>query len=473
MIGFRGLSTGCVIGGAEQVLPECRSYGKSKKTIGLSLIFLLIITGRYLSSGLGIEAQGEALSEPLVYVVSIEGTIEQGLSSYVKRVVGEAESRMADAILVEVNTFGGRVDAATEIRDYIIGFPGLSIAYVKGRAWSAGALITLAAEKIVMARTASIGAAETIPKEEKQISALRGEFEATAENRGRDPEIAAAMVDADISIEGLVDKGKLLTLTAQRAKDLGFIDAIAASRQEALAEFGLEGAKVVETAQTRAEKLARFLTDPTVSSILLTLGFLGLLFEITTPGWGVPGTVGVLALALFFGGRLVVGLAGWGVIGLFILGFVLLLIEVFVIPGFGITGISGIISIFASLVLSFRNIREASFAISFAMLASFLVVVVLLKRFGRSEALGRLVLRTSEHTDEGYVATPAREDYVGKRGHTLTSMRPAGAVLIDGERIDAVTEGDFLKEGCEVEVIKVEGPRLVVRAARSCSEGGK
>ena len=112
---------------------------------------------------------------------------------------------MADAILVEVNTFGGRVDAATEIRDYIIGFPGLSIAYVKGRAWSAGALITLAAEKIVMARTASIGAAETIPKEEKQISALRGEFEATAENRGRDPEIAAAMVDADISIEGLVD----------------------------------------------------------------------------------------------------------------------------------------------------------------------------------------------------------------------------------------------------------------------------
>ncbi|HAV21169.1 MAG TPA: peptidase S14, partial [Firmicutes bacterium] len=192
---------------------------------------------------------------------------------------------------------------------YIIGFPGLSIAYVKGRAWSAGALITLAAEKIVMARTASIGAAETIPKEEKQISALRGEFEATAENRGRDPEIAAAMVDADISIEGLVAKGKLLTLTAQRAKDLGFIDAIAASRQEALAEFGLEGAKVVETAQTRAEKLARFLTDPTVSSILLTLGFLGLLFEITTPGWGVPGTVGVLALAQFFGGRLVVGLA--------------------------------------------------------------------------------------------------------------------------------------------------------------------
>ncbi|HXL03718.1 MAG: nodulation protein NfeD [Firmicutes bacterium] len=448
--------------------PKVRKHTKTK---GLLLIFLLVITLYYVPNA-SATAQYEPLSQPIIYVVSIEGTIEPGLASYVKRVLNEAENAHADAILVEVNTFGGRVDAATEIRDYIVEFSGQSIAYVKGRAWSAGALITLAAEKIAMARTASIGAAETIPKEEKQISALRGEFEATAENRGRDAKIAAAMVDADIAIEGLIEAGKLLTLTAQKGKELGFIDLIANSREEVLEAFGLADAEVREPVQNWAEKLARFLTDPTVSSILLVLGFLGLLFEVTSPGWGVPGTVGVLALFLFFGGRLVIGLAGWGVIGLFILGFALLLIEVFIIPGFGVTGISGIIAIFASLVLSFRNIREASFAISFAMIISFLVIIVMAKRLGKSKTFGKLVLSTTEHTDDGYVATPARHDYVGKVGRTLTFMRPSGTVIVDGERIDAVTEGDFLGEGCEVEVIKVEGPRVVVRAYKAGCEGG-
>jgi membrane-bound serine protease (ClpP class) len=436
------------------------------------LLTLSLIVGLCYLSIAGVSSADEPFTLRTVYVVNIEGTIEPGLASYVKRVVNEAENAGADAILVEVNTFGGRVDAATEIRDYILGFSGRSIAFVKGRAWSAGALITLAAEEIAMTRTASIGAAETIPKEEKQISALRGEFEATAENRGRDAKIAASMVDADIAIEGVVETGKLLTLTAQRGADLGFIDLIAASREEVLTEFGLEGAKIVEPTQNWAEKLARFLTDPTVSSLLLVLGFLGLLVEVTTPGWGVPGTVGIIALFLFFGGRLVIGLAGWGVVGLFILGFVLLFIEVFLIPGFGITGISGIISVFASLVLSFRNIREASFAISFAMVVSFLAVIVLAKRLGQSKTFGRIILKTAEHRDEGYVATPTRQEYVGKIGHTLTSMRPSGTVLVDGDRIDAVTEGDFMREGCMVEVLKAEGPRLVVRACEPGNEGG-
>lgn len=451
--------------------PGYAGAAKQRRTKALFIIFLLVTVVYYVLNP-SVAAEDEDISQPIVYVVNIEGTIEPGLASYVKRVLNEAENAQADAILIEVNTFGGRVDAATEIRDYILHFPGQSIAYVKGRAWSAGALITLAAEKIAMARTSSIGAAETIPKEEKQISALRGEFEATAENRGRDSKIAAAMVDADISIEGLISEGKLLTLTAQKGKELGFIDLIAASRGEVLAAFELGDAKISEPAQNWAEKLARFLTDPTVSSLLLALGFLGLLVEIMTPGWGVPGTVGIVALFLFFGGRLVIGLAGWGVIGLFILGFVLLLIEVFIIPGFGITGISGIIAIFASLVLSFRNIREASYAISFAIVVSFLVIVVMSKRLGKSKSLGRLVLRTAEHTDDGYVATPVRQDYVGKTGHTLTFMRPSGTVLIEDERIDAVTEGEFLREGCKVQVIKVEGPRLVVRAYKEGSEGG-
>jgi membrane-bound serine protease (ClpP class) len=261
--------SGCVIGGVEQMSPGYAGCAKYKRNKGLLIIFLFII-GLHVASGASVSAQDEVLSRPVVYIVNIEGTIEPGLASYVKRVVSEAEDAQADAILIEVNTFGGRVDAATEIRDYIIGFPGQSIAYVKGRAWSAGALITLAAEKITMAKTASIGAAETIPKEEKQISALRGEFEATAENRGRDATIAAAMVDADIAIEGLVDAGKLLTLTAQRAKELGFIDLIAVSRGEALAEFGLGDAETVMTGAKRLTPISVFLR--TTLSILSPFG---------------------------------------------------------------------------------------------------------------------------------------------------------------------------------------------------------
>ncbi|NLS44483.1 MAG: nodulation protein NfeD [Firmicutes bacterium] len=443
---------------------------------GKGLVFLItLMIGLQLMPNIVVNAQmmGNLPPEYVVYVGVIEGTIEPGLAAYIKRLMSEAESANADAVLVEINTFGGRVDAAIEIRDHILGFSGQSIAYVTGRAWSAGALITLAAEKIAMLQTASIGAAETIPKEEKEISALKGEFEATAESRGRDPQIAAAMVDADISIEGLIQSGKLLTLTAQKSKELGFIDLIASSREEVLAEFGFENVRVEELGKNWAEKLARFLTDPTVSSLLLALGFLGLFVEVTTPGWGVPGTAGILALFLFFGGRLVVGLASWGIIGLFILGFVLLLIEVFLIPGFGITGISGIISIFASLALSFRNVREASFAISFATIISVLVVIVIARRLGKSKAFGKLILKTAEHTKDGYTAAPIRHDYVGKTGRTLTFMRPSGTIIIDGERIDAVTEGDFLEKGCEVKVIKVEGPRLVVRAFSPNNEGGK
>ena len=269
------------------------------------------------------------------------------------------------------------------------------------------------------------------------------------------------MVDADIAIEGIVETGKLLTLTAQRGAELGFVDLIASSRREVLAGFGLAEAEIVEPTQNWAEKLARFLTDPTVSSLLLIIGFLGLVFEVMTPGWGVPGTVGILALFLFFGGRLVVGLAGWGVIGLFILGFVLLLIEVFIIPGFGITGISGIIAIFASLVLSFRNIREASFAISFAMIASFLVVIVMAKHFGKSKAFGRLVLRTAEHTDDGY--SNSHKTGLCREDRTHSNLYETQCGGNEGERI-ALLQRELSKEGCMIKVVKVGVHGVVVRA---------
>ncbi|NLM38619.1 MAG: nodulation protein NfeD, partial [Firmicutes bacterium] len=240
-------------------------------------------------------AAGTGGREQTVYVIPVYGEIDLGLAAFVKRSITSAE-RAGAAVLLEINTFGGLVEAATEIRDAVIRTRVPVMSYVSDRAWSAGALIALAAPHIAMAPGSSIGAAEPRPMDEKTVSAIRGEFEATAERAGRDRRIAAAMVDADVEIEELSPKGKLLTLSAQKALEFGYADVIAASRSEALEQFGYTTVRVIEMELGWAERVARLVTNSTVSSLLLTLGFLGLIFEIATPGWGVPGTVGLISL---------------------------------------------------------------------------------------------------------------------------------------------------------------------------------
>ncbi|MBI2914417.1 MAG: ATP-dependent Clp protease proteolytic subunit, partial [Firmicutes bacterium] len=286
-------------------------------------------------------AAGAPTGVRTVYVVPIKGTVEPGLASFVERSLSTAEKEKADAVLLEINSFGGRVDAATEIRDMILEFEPPVLAYVSERAWSAAALIAIASPKLAMAPGASIGAAEPRPAEEKTISALRAEFEATAERNGRDPRIAGAMVDAELEIKDVVGKGKILTLSAEQAEKLGFVDYVAPRRQTVLAYFGYPGARLVVMRPAGAERMARFITDPVVSSLLLTVGFLGLLYELASGGWGVPGSVSLAALGLFFGGRLVAGLAGWEVLVLFLAGLGLLFLEASVIPGFGVAGFAG------------------------------------------------------------------------------------------------------------------------------------
>ena len=399
-----------------------------------------------------------------VWVVPIKGTIEWGLAGFVNRAVGEATDAGASAILLEINTFGGRVDAATEIRDTILASRIPVIAYVTERAWSAGALIAMAGEHLVMAPSSSIGAAEPRPAEEKTISAVRAEFEATAQGKGRDPKIAAAMVDKDVVIEGLVGEGKLLTLSANQAIEYGFADFVSSSRADVLQKLGFGDSKLHELFPTLAEKVAGFVTQPVMSSLLLSLGFAGLVLEILTPGFGVPGTIGVVSLVLFFGGRLVTGLAGWEVAMLFLAGFILLLIEVFVIPGFGVAGILGLGGIFGSIVLSYATTEAGLTSLAVALLVTILIVVVGWKYFRRSSAWQRLVLHTViAETTEPEVAT-VTHDLEGKTGKALTPLRPAGIVDVDGERIDAVTEGGFVAKDSLVRVVEITGNRVLVKA---------
>lgn len=410
-------------------------------------------------------ALGQPDVSPTVYLLHVSGTIDEGLAVYIQRAVQEAEGAGAEAILIEIDTFGGRVDSATDIRDALLHTPVPVIAYVPDRAWSAGALIALAADHIAMAPGASMGAAEPRPADEKTVSAVRSEFEATAQAHGRDPLVAAAMVDQRIAIDGLVAAGEILTLTARQAEELGFIDLVADSRGEALAYFGLAGARLQETEPNWAERLARFLSEPTVSSILLTLGFLGLLTEITTPGWGVPGTAGLIALALFFGARMLTGLAGLEVVLLFILGVGLLLLEILVIPGFGIAGVLGIVAVLASLFLSFPDIWSALAAVGFAAALTLAGAVFILRRVPRSGIWRKLSLETSlEHP--GFEQDDPDDPVikVGARGRALSPLRPAGTIQVGEFRIDAVSDGAFIPPGAPVEIVHIVGNRVTVKS---------
>lgn len=399
---------------------------------------------------------------PSVYSLPIRGEIEPGLAAFVARGLAVAE-RNEGVLLLEINTFGGRVDAATEIKDLLFKAKVPVIAYVSERAWSAGALIALSAPQVAMAPGSSMGAAEPRPLDEKTVSALRAEFEATAAKAGRNPRLAGAMVDADIVIEELVEKGKILTLSAEDAIEWGMADVLAESRHEVLVHYGYTNYELIPLTPHWAERVSRFITTSTVSSLLLTLGFIGLIFEITTPGWGVPGTAGLVALALFFGGRYVTGLAGFEEIGLFVLGLLLLLLEIFVIPGFGLAGIGGIVAIVVSVVLVFGNIQAALTSLFIALSASILAFILLWNRIKKSRFWQRLVLAHSETKEEGYQA-PADFSYLlGKRGMSLTPLRPSGTIVIDDLRYDAVSEGGFIAHNSLVEVVLLEGTRIVVR----------
>jgi len=402
-----------------------------------------------------------------VYVIPLRGQIEHGLASFIARGLREAAEARADAVIIDIDTPGGYVDSALKIRDAVISSEVRTIAYVNSRAWSAGALVAIACDDIAMKVGSSMGAAETRPKEEKYISAVRAEFEATAELRARDPVVAGAMVDADIEIPNLIERGKILTLTATMAEDLGFVEYRVRNMDELLEQSDLSGAGLVEVKQTSAEWLARFLTNQLAAEILLTLGIVGLAIELFTPGFGIPGTVGIVSLGLFFGGRIMAGLAGWEVVVLFLIGLVLLMLEIFVIPGFGVAGILGIVSLIASFVLSYPTPGEGAAALGIALGIAIAVIVFLaflLSRGGRKgRAPAKLVLDHTEAPEEGYLAVKTHEAFVDAEGVVLTPLKPVGVVDFDGRRVEAMSEGPFVMRGTRVRVIHVEGNKVFVR----------
>lgn len=411
-----------------------------------------------------------------VYVVDIEGMIDLGLAPYVKRVVSEAEKNSAEAIIFKVNTFGGRVDAATQIKDAIINSQVKTIAFIDKRAISAGALISLSCDKIVMVPGASIGATTVVDESgskqsEKAQSYMRAEMRSTAERTGRRTDIAEGMVDERVIIEGLVDSTKLITLTSKEAVHYGIADTIIGDLSKLLEAFNLSKAEVVNLDSNWAEDFIRFLNNPIITSILIMVALVGLFTEIKTPGWGLPGTAAVIALALFFGSSYILELASAIEIIMFVVGLVLLIIEIFVLPGFGIFGVMGIILMIASLflgliadfplvdwnMLSFAIIQLAS-----AFVLGAIVIFILLKFLPKTQIWNNLVLQTNIDAKSGYVSSIQAKELIGKKGKALTDLRPSGTALIDNKRIDVVTAGEYIERGNEIIVISEEGSKVVV-----------
>jgi len=393
-----------------------------------------------------------------------------------------------------------------------------TIAFIDKRAISAGALISLAAHDIVIASGGTIGAATPVqaggagkaalPVEEKTVSYVRKEFRSTAEARKRPLLIAEAMVDADVVIRGLIDKGKLLTLTTDEALKYKVADHRAETLEEALEKVGLAGAEVrqlttdealkykvadhrAETleealekvglagAEVRrlqvnwAEELVRALTHPVVSSILITLAMLGIIIELRTPCCGVPGALGITSLGLILWGHWLVQLAGWEEVLLAAAGLVLLALEIFVIPGFGIAGALGILGILAGLVMAMvgqGNTTELLMLVAarvmFSLLAALLVSLVALRFMTHSRFGRRLILDTGLDAAHGYASAPESDQrLLGRRGVASSPLHPAGIALIDGIRVDVVSNGSLIEPGQAIVVEKVDGNRVVVALA--------
>ncbi|MDY0083383.1 MAG: NfeD family protein [Ignavibacteriaceae bacterium] len=418
--------------------------------------------------------------QKLDYFAYIDGEIDLGLAPYVTRVVNEAEENNASAIIFKINTFGGRVDAATQIKDAILSSKVLTIGFINNRAISAGALIALSCNKIVMVPGSSIGAATVVDQTgekvgEKYQSYMRSEMRSTAERNGRRTDIAEGMVDERVVIPGLTDSTHLITLTSEEAYKYKIADTLIADYNNVLAAFDLKNAEVVQVTSNWAEEVVRFLNNPIISSILIMIGFFGLMAEIKTPGWGLPGTAGLIALTLFFGSSYILQLASMLEILLFILGLVLLLAEIFIIPGFGVAGISGIalilVSIFLALLGSdpFLDMRSVSLAIiqlSSSMVAALIGIFLLAKFLPKTSAFNRLVLAETQTADKGFVSFPSDTNLIGKTGVAFTTLRPGGTALIDDKRVDVVADSEYIEKDKKIKVIRVEGIKVVVTAVK-------
>jgi membrane-bound serine protease (ClpP class) len=427
---------------------------------------------------LGMALPVAAQTTQSVVRIPVEGVIELGIAPFIERSLAEAKDAGAAFVVLDMDTPGGRVDAAQRITDALRDAALPVYTLVNRRAFSAGALIALATDGIYMRPGSVIGAATPVDGSgtkapEKIVSAMRSEMRSLAEQRGLDPNVAAAMVDEDVAVEGLVESGKLLTLTTEDAVRIGY--AAEVEDLDALLEsMGAADGRVENAQANWAEQIVRFFSNPVVAPFLLTLGFLGLITEIKTPAFGMAGAAGLLSLSLFFGSHLIVGLAGLEDLLVFGAGLAFIGVEVFLIPGFGLFGVVGAIGILAGLYMSLLgglptmpDFTRAGLIMSTTILFVAVTAWVMIRTLPKSSRLSKSGIFLLERTDRstGYESSHPRSELIGRVGAAITDLRPSGTGLFGDERIDVVSESAWITEGTPIRIISAEGYRHVVREA--------
>ncbi|MHA7962723.1 NfeD family protein [Paenibacillus sp. CAU 1782] len=410
---------------------------------------------------------------PAVYVIPVKEKVDQGLQAFLERAYKEADEARAEHIILVLNTLGGRVDSASEIGELIRTSPIPSTAFIQGKAVSAGTYIALNADNIVMQKGSSMGSAAVVNgagdliDDPKTVSFWVSQMSEAAKLNGRDPAIAAAMVDVNavISLPEIgVEKGKgdILSLSASEAEQVGYSEGTANSVEEVVAWLKLEGRTQIHVEPSIAEQVAKFLVNPIVATVLLILGIAGVAIELFVPGFGAPGIVGLLSFALFFFGSYISGLAGLETVVLFVLGILLLALELF-IPSFGILGILGGGALITGIILAAPTPQSGFLTLGVAFAVS-VVIVVLFARTNKGRGIwNKFILRESLTTEEGYLSADVKTSLIGLEGTTLTPLRPAGTALIGDSRVDVVTGGEFIPAKSRVKVVKAEGTWVVVK----------
>lgn len=462
------------------------------------LIILSIVISSLLASG-NLYSNNQARA--LYFSIDLKKNVGSTTWIYIQKGFEEARKANANTIIIEMNTYGGEVSYADSIRTKILNSDIPVIVFIDNNAASAGALISIACDKIYMSQAATIGAASVVDQTgqklpDKYQSYMRATMRATAEAHGkdtvvtgndtvvkwkRDPLIAEAMVDERTVVPNVADSGKILTFTTQEALKYGYCDGTAENIREIIKkESGNQPYELVKFKPTAWDNIKGFLMSPFFQGILIMLIIGGIYFELQSPGIGFALGVAITAAVLYFAPLYIDGLAAnWEII-LFVVGLILIGLEIFVVPGFGITGISGIFLVVSGLILSLLNnvnfdfkpihpadSSKAILTVIGGLTLGFGLIIYLSNKIGSKGLFKKLALETTLENKEGYIGVPTEGvNIVGKKGIAYTVLRPSGKVKVDEKVYDAVSvNGVFIEKGTQIIVVRYETGQVYVESA--------
>lgn len=422
------------------------------------------------------------VAQTKVYVIPIDDEINSTTWRQVRQGCNAASQQDADILLIHLNTYGGAVLYADSIRTALLNYSRPTVAFIDNNAASAGALISIACDSIYMRQGASIGAATVVDGQGQQMpdkyqSYMRATMRATAEANGRNPIIAEAMVDSRVEIPGLIDSTRVLTFTASEALKWDFSDGMAENIDQLLREqMSIDNYSITTYKASFWDYLIGFLTNPAFQAVLIMFIIGGIYFELQSPGLGFPSAAALISAVLYFMPLYIEGIAEPWVILMFVIGLILLILELIVIPGFGVAGISGIVmmlvSMFAALLHDFNftfdpyhsdEVMEALLIVSIGLLLAITAICLCVWKLGYNFIPNKIGLSKEQKVEDGYIGVSMQPaQLIGRVGTAVTVLRPAGKVEIDGITYDAVSLRDFIEADTSVEVVRYENAQIYV-----------